>query len=213
MSIGAQNVPLFHNLGAGVDTGILLVPPTVETSIQLLFNPWEYIQRGTARQNRIGDKISPRGMALKLFLSNFADHPNVQYRVIVAILPKMVQGSIVSTNFNPFQIPSNFTQGSNLLRYADQDKGVRFLYDRIHTPNASWMAARASGGLTRRPSKTIKLWIRRKKAGPIVFDESTNVIVNRPIAVYVIPYAEFTTLQTTALGTVDALMQLYWKDP
>ena len=61
-----ENKQLYHNLGAGVGG---LIPLSV-TSIGEFFHPWAFIAKGTDRFQRIGDKITPRGMSLKLYLAN-----------------------------------------------------------------------------------------------------------------------------------------------
>jgi hypothetical protein len=54
---------------------------------------------------------------------------------------------------------------------------------------------------------------RRAPAAAAPYHGGTSVdIVNKPIAVYVIPYEQFSTLQTDICGTVAGFMRLYYKD-
>ena len=54
---------------------------------------------------------------------------------------------------------------------------------------------------------------RRAPAAAAQYHGGTSVdIVNKPIAVYVIPYEQFSTLQTDICGTVAGFMRLYYKD-
>lgn len=208
--IGAQGQDSYHNLGWGT----VSIPPTTYSSIPAFFNPWINIQKGTDRFGRIGDKINPRGMSLRLYLENFSDRPNMQWRVVVAVLPKVFSGSIVTQSFsNTFQISNSGICNNTLLLPADHDAGVKFLYDRIHTPNASFIAARASGGIVNKsPTKTIKIWIKRKRANPIIYDTTNATLVNKPLAVFCIPYEQNATSQLDKVGLVSGFMRMYYKD-
>lgn len=202
---GVENQQLYHNLGFGL-TGI---PPTQVTSIPLLFNPWINIVQGTGRMNRIGDRITPRGMSLRIFLANKSDRPNTMIRLIVAVLPKIFGGSVVSSTFDPFQVPNVGTLGNTMLYPADQDKGVKFLYDKIHRMNTMWPS---NAGTNKEFTKQVKLWIKRKRSRDILYDTTSNTIVNKPLAIYAIPYEQFSTLTTDNVATVAINMRMYYKD-
>jgi hypothetical protein len=94
-----ENRQLYHNLG-GNGTSI----PLSVTSLTPWFNPWANIAEGSRRFERVGNKISPRGMSLKIYLANKADRPNTMIRLIVAVLPKLVGTTITTQQFDPFQI-------------------------------------------------------------------------------------------------------------
>jgi hypothetical protein len=102
------------------------------TAVPQFFNPWAFISKGSERFQRIGDKITPRGMSLKLFLANKNDRPIVMIRLIVAFLPKQVNGVITTAQFDPFQIANSGLNGNNMLWLADSNIGVKFLYEKIH---------------------------------------------------------------------------------
>ncbi len=123
---GENNVQLYHNVGQST---LVPIAPFTPKSMPSLFNLWADVTPGTGRQERIGDKISPVGMKLQLFLANKADRPNTMIQVIVARLPKTYNAVITSTVFDPFQ---NTGTGNRMILQADSDRGVRFLYDRIH---------------------------------------------------------------------------------
>ncbi len=204
--IGVQDNQLYHNLGHGVG----LVPPTGVESLPALFNPWALIEKGTDRMDRIGDKITPRGMSLKMFLANKADRVNTCIRIIVAILPKTTDGGAITTYaYNPFQIANYGVMNNNILLPADKDKGVKFLYDKVHRMAPQQFNHFNEG---KEYTKVIKLWIRRKRSRDIVFSTYTQNIVNKPLAVYAIPYEQFGTLQTANVASVTSLMRLYYKD-
>lgn len=201
--IGFENNQLFHNLGWGQ----IGVPPTTVTSIPSLFNPWVNIPAGTSRAQRIGDKITPRGMSLKLYLANKNDRPYCKIRVIVAVLPKTVAGNIIGTAFDPFQIPQQGLLGQTHLYPPDLDTGVKFLYDRIFTIGTGQDAV-----TTKEKTKYVRLWIKSKKSKQIVYNSTGNTIVNRPIAVYCIPYEQFDTTTTSNCASVAGFLRMYYKD-
>lgn len=182
--IGVENVQLYHNCG----TQQLLFPGYVR-SIFDFFNPWQQIGQGAGRSNRIGDKITPRGMSVKLYLANKYDRPHTQIRVIVAILPKVIGGTVTIPRFDPFQIANSGTLGNVMLMPPDTDRGVKFLYDKIHKiDNMGSFTSAPGGGYAKECVKHIRLWIKRKRANPIVFDQGGIDIINKPLAIYCIPY-------------------------
>jgi hypothetical protein len=68
--IATENSQLYHNLGGnGVNIPLSLA------SLTPWLNPWLNIAEGTKRYDSIGDKISPRGMSLKLYLATKGDRP------------------------------------------------------------------------------------------------------------------------------------------
>lgn len=205
--IGIENVELYHNCGE-----FITLFPGYVTSIVDWFNPWAKILKGDNRYNRIGDRITPRGMSIKLMLFSKQDRPNTKYRVMVCTLPKNTGGTITTARFDPLQLPNTGICNNNLLQTADHDVGVKVLYDRIISMNTqSWTAGNA-GWAHKEFTKCVKLWIKRKRARDIVFSTSAQEIVNKPLAVYVIPYEEYSTLETDNIASCAGLMRMYYKD-
>lgn len=202
-----ENHQLYHNLGSNVGG---LVPVNV-TAIPQFFNPWAFIGKGDNRFQRIGDKITPRGMALKLYLANKVDRPETKVRLIVAILPKVVDGIITTAEFDPFQIANTGLNGNNLLQPPDSNEGVKFLYDRIITLGNT-TPFRGAGGFEKEKTKVVKLWIKRKRSRDIVYADATLQIINKPLAVYAIPYEQYSTLTTDNVTSLAGYMRLYYKD-
>lgn len=205
--IGIENVELYHNCGE-----FITLFPGYVTSIVDWFDPWAKILKGTSRFNRVGDKITPRGLSIKLMLFSKQDRPNTKYRIIVATLPKVTAGSITTARFDPFQLTNTGVLANHLLQHADHDAGVRFLYDRvISMSNQQWTAGNA-GWAHKEFTKTVKLWIKRKRSRDIVFSTSAQEIVNKPLAVYVIPYEQYSTLETDNIASCAGQMRMYYKD-
>jgi len=202
-----ENQQLYHNTGFGAGVG----PTFPVASIPFLFNSWINITQGTGRMNRIGDKIIPRGMSLKLYLANKNDRPNTMIRIIVAVLPKTLNGSIVGSQFNPFQAANSGLLGNNMLLPADLDKGVKFLYDKVHRIGGQLPGAPANFSV-KEQTKVVKLWINRRRGKQIVYDTTGVDIVNKPIAVYAIPYEQFSTLESDNIASLACFQRLYFKD-
>lgn len=202
--IGLEDQQLYHNLGWGTT----LIPPTTITSLPTWFNPWINILQGSGRFNRIGDDITPRGISMKLWVANKTDRENTKVRIIVARIPKLFGGVVTTASFDPLQIANQGTNGNNLLKPPDTDKGVKFLYDRIHVVGSQQVNNTAA----KEKSKVIKLWIARKGNRTIKYDTTSTQIVNNPLAVYCIPYEQYSTLTTDRVASIAGFMRMYYKD-
>jgi len=203
-----ENHQLYHNLGSNVGG---LVPVNV-TAIPQFFNPWAFIDKGTGRFGRIGDRITPRGMSLKLYIANKWDRPQTLIRLIVAILPKQVNGVITTAQFDPFQIANSGANGNNLLFPADHNGGVKFLYDKIIRPRQSGVVNGGTNLGNRELQMITKLWIKRKRSSDIVYGDTALDIINKPLAVYAIPYEQYSTVTTDNVASLAGFMRLYYKD-
>lgn len=202
--VGVENVQLYHNLGATT----LLAPGNV-TSIAALFNPWSTIQRGVERNMRVGDRITPRGMSMKVYMANKYDRPHTHIRLIVCTIPKAWNGSATTPVFYPFQVTPS---GNNMLRPCDKDKGVKFFYDKIFKISNNGWWSNPSPGFAKEPTKYVKIWIKRKRANDIIFDSSLQEIVNKPLAVYAIPYEQYGTIETDNIASIAIEARMYFKD-
>lgn len=197
----SENVQLYHNNG----TSNLGIPSGIQ------FNSWSSISLGTNRFQRVGDQIYPRGMALRLWLSNKSDRPNVLYRVIVCVVPKIVAGTTTSLTHDPFFVTYNAGSNNNILcAPVDPEKVSRVFYDKIISVHTGW-GVPAPGGTNKEYSKLLKLWIRRKKRGVIEFD-GANSIKNNPILIGVYPYDAYGTLATDNIASCAYVGTMYFKD-
>jgi len=203
--INVENVQLYHNLGATTIAAAGNV-----TSIAGMFNPWATISRGNERNQRIGDRITPRGLSLKIYLANKVDRLNTMIRLIVCTIPKAWNGSATTSVFFPFQVQTGL--GNSMLMPCDKDKGVKFLYDRIHRlGNQTWTSGNA-GWNQKEFTKVVKLWIKRKRSNDIVFDSSLQEIVNKPLAIYAIPYEQYSTIETDNIASIAIQGRMFYKD-
>ena len=205
--IGAENIQLYHDMGNAAG------PATTQTGIR--FNPWSNITNGATKYTRIGDDITPVGIKLRLWIANKLDRPNVHYRVVVAIMPKYINGVVTTLSNVDLFAPMNLgTMNSTLCACVDIEKGIKILYDRVHTieKGFSAYATGLAGDQDGREShKLIKLWITRKKRSKISY-EAGGAVINNPLAFYVIPYDSYGTLQTDNIASCAYHMRMYWKD-
>lgn len=204
---GAQNVQLYHNVG-GVGPYVGNLP----TADSVFFNPWLDIQTGVGRAGRIGDEISPVGMSVKIMLRNKGDRPNLHYRVIICKVPKINAGGgavTTASNFPIFEDVNQGTVGCNMIRPLNKDSGVRAYYDRTFRLQGNNTYNNASA---KEISKVVKIWIKRKRASKIIYDNVSNVIVNSPLTMYVIAYDAFGTLTTDNIASYDYYCRMYYKD-
>lgn len=201
-----ENHQLYHNLGSNFGG----VVPLSVSAIPQFFNPWAFIGKGTGREQRIGDKITPRGMSLKLYLANKQDRPNTMIRLIVAVLPKSVQGNVVTSQFDPFQVQNVGANGNNMLNPCDTNVGCKFLYDKIHRMTGTQRVT--DNPAAKEQTKIVRLFIKRKRANDIVYTDNTLDIVNKPLAIYAIPYEQYSTLTTDNVASLAGYMRLYYKD-
>lgn len=211
--IAEENVQLYHNNGTA---STLTSNPG---SLQIIFNPWADISQGTGRSNRIGDRIIPRGMSLKIWFANKSDRPNVMFRVIICRAPKIVTGTTVTYNsMYPFQPADLGTTNNQMILPLDKDRGVKAFYDKtfnlqLGTSNTEIPIL---GYVGKESHMTKKFWI-KSKGRPIQFDPAAGAttiytIVNNPLLVYVIPYDSFGTLKTDNIASVSYHARLYFKD-
>lgn len=202
---GRENVNLYHDVGAASG------PTTTQQSV--IFNPWSGITSGTGPSNRVGEKITPTMMVARLWLANKLDRPNLLYRVIVARMPRMVGGVIsAGGNVDLFRVDDVGFNGNTLCGMIDNEKGIRAYYDRVISVErnfAGWGVAQAIN--CKECHKFLKLKIKRKRKTPILFEPGGN-ITNNPVAIYVIPYDSYGTLQTDNIASCAITYRLYFKD-
>lgn len=204
LTFGFENQQLYHN--TGVSTYIYAAP--------ILFNTWNLISQGTGEQQRLGKEIYPRGFSLRLWIANKLDRPNVMYRLIVCILPKTWNNARVTTG--SIDIAEGATHGGACGNYmvlpVDVEKGIKVLYDRVFNCQTG-----TSGTLVGPANKEShiykKLWIKSKRNNKCIFESNgAQDIVNKPMAVYLIPYDSYGTLTTDNIASCAGMCKLYWKD-
>lgn len=203
-SLGYENVQLYHNTGVA---GLTFVGP-------LHFNPWNLIAQGTGKQQRVGDTISPRGMSIRLWMANKLDRPNVMYRVMVLVLPKTYNNARVTAGSIDIAAPI-WTGGGNgnyMCLPIDTEKGIKVLYDRVFSNEKG--SSNILPGTNKECHIFKKLWIKRRKGSSAIRFESNGAqdILNKPLAVYCIPYDSYGTLVTDNIASCAYVTRMYYKD-
>lgn len=198
LDYGEENIQLLHDKGAGGGS--------LGAYSAVFYDPWSTIAQGTARNQRVGDQIQPRGMSIRLWLANKLDRPNVLYRIIVCSVKRVIGGNIVSaTNLNPFDSVVN----NCLLCPVNMEFISRVYYDKIFNIQVGY----SHGGATDREAhKCIKIWLKRRKGGRSIKFASDNKILNNGLLLYVLPYDSWGTLLTDTIGSMAYTYRMYWKD-
>lgn len=208
--IAQENMQLSHNKGYQQ----FPLAPTTLGSDPVFFNCWQDIAQGTRRWERIGDKITPRGMSIRLWLANKLDRPNIMYRVVIGTVPQVQNVTAVNANnIDWTQTANTGATGNRLILPMDTDAGFKTFYDRIFTLNVPGLNTATTGGavFSREAHKHVKIWIKRKNARPIVYD-NTNRINNRYIYMLILAYDSYGTLETDQIGSYSYYCRMYYKD-
>jgi len=204
MTLALENQQLYHN--TGLPLGAHVKP--------IVFDPWNptYVPRGTGIHERIGDSVVPRGMKIKIWLANKYDRPNILYRVLVLVLPRMYNNSIVSSgSIDIGETPTGGSNGNYAMLPVDTSKGIKVLYDRLIRNEIGFSSFNGNG---RECHKMVNLFI-KSKGRPIKYDPAAGTPghVNNFLAIYVIPYDSYGTLTTDNIASCAFHYKLYWKDP
>jgi len=203
-----ENVQLYHDRGEGT-AGLLT---TNQGSI--IFNPWYGINRGDGPGNRDGDEIAPSGFAVRMLIRNETTRPNLHYRIVVAVIPKVYLG--VVSNGSNFDLGSG-ASGNDIMTNFFKKEGVKVLYDKlIHGYTQSTFVSTGAGGgapsmSSQAYSKFIKLYVKSKRGSKIKWMEDGQ-IANNPVGVWVIPYENYATLRSDIVANVSFSYKMYWKD-
>jgi len=195
-----ERYTLFHDRGSSL-AGVLTTNQSA-----LVFNPWQQITAGTTRSTRIGEEIQPVGMSMRIYYTTAAARASQFVRIIVAVVPKLAGTTVLDgSNFDLLD-PS----GSNdTVTGIIKNENVKVLYDRVVTLRSST----AQGSQLEGDQRFFKkLWIKSKPGNKIRWDVATNLIVNKPVGVWVIPYDNYNSLRSDVLGYATFTGKMYYKD-
>lgn len=169
-----------------------------------IFDPWQNITIGTLRQQRIGDKIQPTGVKLKLWLSNKLDRPHLMYRLMALVVPHQIQGANVTT-LNCFDITMDASSGmgNELLRQIEPGNGVKVLYDRVFQNKASVA--------NKECAKFKKLYF-KSKVKHIRYDGGAANTYNKWLVVGVVAYDSYGTLIADNVASYATIVSMYYRD-
>lgn len=192
-----ENVQLYHN----VDKPILL-------------DPWSLIIKGTSGSNRIGDRITNRGIKYKFFLTNKWDRPNLSYRVTIGTIPQAVNGNLVTQAnlINFLWRQTDFgTLGNTLVLTHNKEYGVRIIYDKTFSNKLGNVIAGASAqGKEHHLVK--KYWLRPKRGGMIQYMDNQTQTRGRWLFATVTPYDSWGTFTTDNVASMAYSCHMYFKD-
>lgn len=205
-SFGNEDVSLYHNH----QIGALNTQPLSDI---VFFNCWTKILTGTGVVNRIGNEIMPRGLSLRMYIENDDVRPNLHYRILIGMAPKLDIAGVATTynNLEPMDVGGS---GSNIIRHINTDAGYKILYDRIHKNEIG--VSTVSGVSTKRYHFFKKIWLKAKKGIKIVYNNSvTGVIsdiINKRMFLSVIAYDSYNTPYSDYVAKLSYQCKMYWKD-
>lgn len=200
-TVSAQSA--YHNVGNSATA----VPAPV------IFNPWAQITQGTGQYGRIGDEIIPCGSKWRIHFqttnSTTVSVQNLMFRVMLVVLPKTIAGTATSASTSPFDSQYN----NSITAMVDPDT-VKVLYDRTYSIQPGFAAFNPTNNTFSAAicSKFCKFFVKSGK-GKLMYEQASNYLINRPMALYVLPYAYDGLVTTQLLGNVDVDYRLYFRDP
>ena len=100
--------------------------------------------------------------------------------------------------------------GNYLIVPFDKEKGIKVLCDRVIRVERGM--AQNYAAADKESHTSLKLFIRRKRSRPIVFDNLNNIL-NNYLAVYITPYDSYGSLTTDNVASIALTYRLYFKDP
>lgn len=194
-----EDLSLYHDRG-GSSAGALTT-----NQAACVFNPWYYITKGDTVSNRDGDEIYPRGMSLRFLYNAETGRANQFVRVIIAVIPKVVSGTIMDgTNFDLLDAGGSNDTVTGMIK----KEGVKVLYDKTYTLAPGALKTAAEVGESRLFKK---LYIKTKRGGKVKWQQDGS-LANNPVGVWIVPYDNYSTLRTSALGRLSLTYKLYFKD-
>lgn len=188
-----QDLQLYHNGGTA--------PQYVR--IYNLLN----CDQGQTQEQRVGDAVRAKGLAIYLWISNKLDRPNVMYRIIVYSGPRD-QASIAS--------PNNFFEGHTahkMLDMVNTDK-YKIIRSRIIQPFSGDYSLE-SGATNKEHSKLIKFYIPLKNR-LIKYGNDNEVLPSLDrncLSVAIIAYDAYSTSTLDNIASFAYLTKFYFKDP
>lgn len=206
-TVSQEGLDVYHN----GQISALNQQPTTDAQF---FNIWRYnITCGPGLNQRIGTEIQPRGCSIRLYLENDVNRPNLHWRIIIGVAPKLKIDGLTTTAYDNLEMMDGI--GGNLVRHINTEAGYKILYDRIYK-NEIGISTKAGDWTLRRCHKFLKIWLRRKRGSKITFvsavNGATSAINNKPVFMACIPYDSNNTLATDYVGEVNWQAKLYWKD-
>lgn len=191
-----ENIQLFHNMDN-----------------YFISDPWSFIVKGTDGKTRIGDRIRNRGIAIKLWMSNKADRPNLTYRVMLFTSPQAINANLINVvNVSSYlwRQGDGGACGNGLILKVQKEYGFRVLYDRL------FPVKNPSGGTSSGSDKEChivkKLFIRPKRSGIIQYSDVGGGSKGRWLFGFICAYDSKGTLTSDNVGSYAASIEMFYKD-
>lgn len=161
--------------------------------------------QGTTQNTRLGDEVWPKGLSIKIWLSNKLDRPNVMYRVIVFTAPPDQ-----ITSLSPAGLFQNVI-ANKMIDYFNTDR-YSIKYERMIQPFSGDYSLE-SGATNKEHSKSLKIWI--PLTGKLTYTTDTGNIPKYQkhiLQLAIVAYDAFGTLLTDVIASHTTVARFYFKD-
>lgn len=197
--LGREDRQLYHDVGNGIG------PTTNQVAITA--DPWSAVTQGITKSARIGDKITPVGYRLRIWFANKADRVDLLYRVMIVLFPRTVGTTIPNgNNLDLFRAMDSGVNNSTICGMIDMEHVKRVLLDKTyHVQNAT-------GYDTKEVHMVKNFYVKYPRGKNIEYINNTGQHKSDILAVYVIPYDSFGSLQTDNVASCAYVERLYFKD-
>jgi len=191
----AENLQLYHNV------------PHIRFSLLRTSQGITDADTGTnSYSNRIGDEIVARGIAIKLWIANKLDRPNIMYRLVVCKYESSITptSSLIFKGANPNKMMDNLNK-----------EKITIVYQKIFSLQTGMSAAGDAAGnpfVGKECHTYRKIWIplNNKK---VLYDDGGQVPKFTDYLFTITPYDSYGTLTTDNVASYAFEYNLYFKDP
>lgn len=183
-----------------------------------VFDPWSQIAQGVGSQQRIGSKITNRGLKLKFWLANKADRPNLMYRIMIGTCPRAIGGTVVSQSnvmnwiFEPVDAGSMVNE---MVIDRTNKRGIKWIKDKkvMMENRFQQRILNITNDLVSAEShKLVKFWIKPKTMRTIFYEDGVGAPSNRPFFVIIVAYDSWGTSVLDTVASFAFQYALYFKD-
>lgn len=184
-----------------------IVSSALASSNFYTMSPVQPISQGTNNNNRIGNEIFLKSLAVRMVFQN-TNRQTLFYRVLV-LWSESLYSVGASYTTGALALGDVFYTGSNVLNLPPNLKlGQNIVYDRIHNVSAKV----ANAGTPYYQQKQIKIWVPINKK--VVYQAGVGYFNKKQLYVLVIPFSldSGVVQNVTSVGAIDTMFLTTFKD-
>lgn len=164
----------------------------------------------SALNNRIGNEVIGRGIGIKLWISNKVDRPNVMYKVLLIEHPTRLVGTGLNDSIL-WQGPNGL--GGTMNRMIDHVAGNRVKVVKSFTFQPFKEANYSQNPAKFEKSRLVDFYVPLKNRKIWYNTDNGTVSSFRDMALCIVAYDAYGTLQTDILASFAYNIRFYFKDP